>query len=247
MSFPMLTQNPAYHTFAEQGALFGIPYFWNVVSNAPFLGVAMAGAGMLRRESGLDRWERRSYAALLAGCALVTFGSAYFHLAPSDGRLFWDRLPMTVIFMSLLAAVLGDRVHPWADRYGLAPLLVLGVVSVVYWRATGDLSLYALVQGGSIGLIAAMTVLQPSRYTGANRTVWAMMGLYGLAKVLEYFDGAIGLWIPMGGHPLKHLAAAAALAVYVRWVRRRRGVSEESYSMVMVMRRLRGSDSGLNL
>lgn len=48
-----------------------------------------------------------------------------------------------------------------------------------------------------------------------------MIGLYGVAKLFEYFDGAIGLWIEIGGHPLKHLAAAAALGVYVRWVRRR--------------------------
>lgn len=218
----MLTQDPSYYAFAELGALFGIPYFANVVSNLPFLLVALAGVGGLRREGALDRWERRSYATFLAGTALVTFGSAYFHLAPSDARLFWDRLPMTVIFMALLAAVLGDRVHPWADRFSLGPLLVLGVVSVVYWRATGDLSLYALVQGGSIGLIAALTVLRPSRYAGANRTVWAMIGLYGVAKLLEYLDGAIGLWIPFGGHPLKHLAAAAALGVYVRWAVRRR-------------------------
>ncbi len=34
---------PDYHNFADQRALWGVPNFWNVVTNLPFLLVAMWG------------------------------------------------------------------------------------------------------------------------------------------------------------------------------------------------------------
>lgn len=82
-----MTQDPAYYQFAEQGARLGIPYFANVVSNLPFLLVAMAGVGVLRRDRAMEGWERRAFTAFVVGTALVAFGSAYFHWAPSDARL----------------------------------------------------------------------------------------------------------------------------------------------------------------
>src|SRR5215472_12695351 len=40
---PPIHQDPAYHHFADQRTLFGIPNFFNVVSNLPFLFVAIWG------------------------------------------------------------------------------------------------------------------------------------------------------------------------------------------------------------
>ena len=31
---------------------------------------------------------------------LTAVGSSYYHLAPDNERLFWDRLPMTIAFSS---------------------------------------------------------------------------------------------------------------------------------------------------
>jgi hypothetical protein len=37
---------------------------------------------------------------LFAGVTLSSLGSSYFHLAPDNARLMWDRLPMTIAFIS---------------------------------------------------------------------------------------------------------------------------------------------------
>lgn len=134
---PEIRQPAEYHDFADQGALFGIPNFWNVVSNAPFLVVAIWGA--FARRAFVEPWERAAYAVVLAGAALTGFGSAYYHWNPNDATLFWDRLPMTLVFMGIFAPILGERKL-------LAPLILLGAGSVVYWRWTGDLRAYVLVQ-----------------------------------------------------------------------------------------------------
>jgi hypothetical protein len=40
---PPISQDQSYHHFADQRTIFGIPTFWNVVSNVPFLAVGAAG------------------------------------------------------------------------------------------------------------------------------------------------------------------------------------------------------------
>ena len=40
---PPIPQSQIYHGFADQRTLFGIPNFWNVVSNLPFVLVGAAG------------------------------------------------------------------------------------------------------------------------------------------------------------------------------------------------------------
>ena len=42
-----------------------------------------------------------------------------------------------------------------------------------------------------------------------------MLVLYIAAKLLEHHDLPIASWLPTGGHPWKHLAAAAALWVFI--------------------------------
>lgn len=92
---PPVSQSPEYHRFADQRTIFGIPNFWNVVSNAPFLLVAMWG--FRRPGKFVQAWERRAHLILLAGLAAVAFGSSYYHAHPDDATLFWDRLPMAVV------------------------------------------------------------------------------------------------------------------------------------------------------
>ena len=56
--------------------------------------------------------------------------------APDNETLFWDRLPMTISFMSLIAAQLVDRVDVRAGLRALVPMLLVGIMSVVYWIVT---------------------------------------------------------------------------------------------------------------
>jgi hypothetical protein len=124
---------------------------------------------------------------------------------------------MTVVFMSLLAATIGERTIMSVGKWLLVPLLAAGIGAVAWWAVTGDLRAYGLVQFYPVAALPLMLGLFPPRYTG-TRGLWAMVGFYALAKILESFDGLIAAVLSTGGHPWKHLAAAAAMGCYVKTV-----------------------------
>jgi len=228
---PAIPQDPAYHSFADQRTIWGTPIFWNVISNLPFLLVAIWGLRAVRAHSAFQQnWERTAYCLLLAGVAFVTFGSAYYHLSPNDTSLFWDRLPMTIAFMSLFATTIGERISMRAGRLLLSPLIALGAASVLYWRLSGDLRPYVLVQFLPMITLPLMAVLLRPRYTGTNG-ILGMIGFYTLAKILELFDRQIGEILATAGHPWKHIAAALAMLCYLNTVARRQraGNIDEPY------------------
>jgi Ceramidase len=226
---PPIQQARQYHLFADSREILGIPNFWNVVSNLPFLGVAVWGLGALRsKRSFTESWERAAFGIVLAGTALVAFGSGYYHWNPDSGTLFWDRLPMTVVFMALFAAVIGERAGMRSGRRLLAPLLVAGGTSVVYWRVADDLRPYVMVQFYPLLAIPLMLLLFRPRYSGTG-WMWAMCALYGAAKVLELADRQIAILLATGGHPWKHVVAAGAMACYVTMIRRRRPLPIHSF------------------
>lgn len=101
---------------------------------------------------------------------LTAFGSAYYHLAPNDARLVWDRLPMSLGFTALLAATVAERISVKLGLRLLVPLLLAGAGGVIYWRGSAlleaeNLLPYIVVQYGSIAAIIAITLLFCSRYT----------------------------------------------------------------------------------
>jgi hypothetical protein len=51
LPLPPLLQDQSYHQFADQRELFGIPNFWNVVSNLPFIAVGAVGLLQVRRDA----------------------------------------------------------------------------------------------------------------------------------------------------------------------------------------------------
>ena len=199
-----------------------MPNFWNVVSNFAFLAAAIWGLGAVRsRASFFESWERVAYGILLTGVALVAFGSSYYHAWPNNATLFWDRLPMTIVFMSLLATTVGERINMKAGKLLLFPLLAAGAGSVIYWREFDDLRPYVMVQFYPMVALPLMLLLFPPKYSGSGGIV-GMICLYGVAKIFEIFDQQIGAIVPSGGHPWKHVAGAAAMVCYVTTVARRR-------------------------
>ena len=199
---PPIAQDQNYHQFADQRKLLGIPNFWNVFSNLPFIAVGVAGLRQFYRQPAT--------AVLFSGMILTGFGSAYYHLNPSDATLFWDRLPMTICFAAVLSAAIEERVDERAGTFMLWPLLAVGIASVLLWRWSGDLRLYAWAQ--FFPLLALIVVLQlfGPKYTGARYWL-AAAALYALAKLFEFYDdGIFSAGALLSGHTLKHLAAAAA-------------------------------------
>jgi len=219
-----ISQPAGYHHFADQRALLGIPNFGNVISNLPFLVIGLLGLRdiLSRRPQGTVPGLERVYACVFVGIILVAFGSGYYHLAPSDNRLAWDRLPMTITFMALFAMIVGEHVDGKAGLRLAAPLTIRGVASVWYWRAFGDLRPYVIVQFLPLLLVPAIMLSFRSRLSGVGY-IWGLIAAYVLAKFLEYGDAAIlSLGGIVSGHTLKHLTAAFGMYVLLLAVRRRR-------------------------
>ena len=211
MAQPAIHQPLAYHHFADTRTLLGVPNFWNVLSNLPFLIVGIAGlAWTAARLKHIAPILQRPWLILFAGVALVGLGSSWYHLAPSNATLVWDRLPMTIAFMAFFAIILGEHIDLKLTHWLLWPLLIAGVASVFYWEATDDLRPYALVQFLPVLLIPLILVLYPRQGSGA---VWAALGFYVLAKLLEQFDPQVyaAFGRQMSGHSLKHVAAAVGM------------------------------------
>jgi len=233
---PAIPQVAAYHNFADQRALLGIPNCLNVISNFPFLLVGVWGLLVLmrRRKSGgadfVDPRERWPFLIFFADVALTASGSSYYHLHPANGSLVWVRLPMTVGFTALVAAVIAERISVKAGVRLLAPLLLAGVFSVFYWNLTesagrGDLRPYAFVQFGSLLTIFLLIALCPARYTRGADFVIAL-GIYAVAKAFEAADRQIfSIGAVVSGHTLKHLAAAASAYWLLRMLRLRTQIS----------------------
>lgn len=224
-----------YHQFADDRVLLGIPNFWNVVTNALFLVPGLAGLWILGsgNHPGVLAALFPAYHILFAGVLLTAFGSAWFHLAPDNDTLFWDRLPMTITFMSLLAIIVGEHISTRLGRNMLWPLLATGALSVIYWdyseaQNAGDLRLYGLVQFLPMLIIPAILLGYESVFD-RTRFIWILFLLYALAKVFELLDGPLyGLGEIISGHSIKHLCAALGpiVLLYGGMKRRLRGTAE---------------------
>ncbi len=237
---PRIPQPGGYHSFADERALFGIPYALNVLSNLPFLLVGGAGLVWIVNFADArhfrDPRERWAALALFAGLVTTFFGSSYYHLHPNNQTLVFDRLGMAAGLGAILPMAISERVSAkWGARI-VAPLVALGVGTVLYWdwsemQHAGDLRWYGLFQGYAFLATAAVLLLTKPLYT--RQSGWALaIGCYGVAKILELFD--IGAYNATGhaisGHSLKHVAAAAGGFFLLRMLQQRRlvGAAEEA-------------------
>ena len=232
-----LPQPQEYHQFADQRALLGIPNFFNVSSNVAFLLVGAAGVTLLLRNRSphtsqplLHFAVRWPYLVLFVAVALTCVGSAYYHLAPDNSRLVWDRLPMSAGFMALLAAMISERIHPKAGMVLLGPLVLLGIASVVYWHlgesaGTGNLWPYIAVQAFAIIAVLLIIFLFPPRYSRGTDILVAV-AFYALAKGAEFLDHEIfSAGRLFGGHTLRQLLAALAIFWRLRMIWKREPVT----------------------
>lgn len=218
---PPISQDPAYHRLADARAWLGLPNALNVLSNAGFVLVGALGlrfvlaAGAAPGPTFQEPRERWPYVVFFGGLLLTGFGSAYYHWAPGNERLAWDRLPLAITVMGLLDATIAERIGVRPALRLLIPLVALAVISVGYWhlteqRGAGDLRLYALVQFSPLLAIPLMLWWWPARYTRGGDLL-AAAATYALAKLPELADaGIFSVTRGVSGHTLKHLIAALA-------------------------------------
>jgi hypothetical protein len=222
---PAVPQWPSYHDFADQRAWVGVPHALNVLSNLPLLAVGALGLAHLRRTRA-PRSVAVPYGVFFAGALLTAFGSAWYHADPRDATLVWDRLPIALAFAGLSAGTLADRAPGRAMPYSVG-LSAIAVATVLVWHWSGDLLPYLVMQAGFVAaaLVAAAT-LRSAFTHGAG--LYAAAAVYALAFACERLDKPIAAWFggEVSGHTLKHLLAAAAIAVVLAMLRRRRAAPQ---------------------
>ncbi|MEE9395892.1 MAG: ceramidase domain-containing protein [Methylococcales bacterium] len=216
-----IPQDNDYHNFADNRTILGIQNFWNVISNVPFAIVGIIGINMCFRyklEGALFSWG-----VFFTGILFVPIGSAYYHLFPNNQTLVWDRLPMTISFMALFAALLSEAIDLNLEKKILIPSLIIGIASVVYWVLADDLRPYGVVQFGTLAALPFIYFFSTLKYPGRD---WLMYGLvfYISAKVFELADSAIFSLFggAISGHSLKHVVAAASTFAIFEMLKSRR-------------------------
>ena len=227
-----IAQPLSYHDFADKRACFGLPNCLDVVSNVGFVLAGASGlvflAGAAGRRAFVDAREVRPYAVFFLAVILIGFASAWYHLAPDNARLAWDRAAMALAFMAWFAALFAERAGVKAGLMLLAPLCAAGLGAVFYWswsetQGAGDLRPWLLIQLMLILLVPLLLWLYPPRYSRGHDML-AVVGLYLVALLLDLGDRTVfaltdGL---VGGHALKHLVAALAAGFIARHLCHRR-------------------------
>jgi hypothetical protein len=209
-----MPQDLLYHDFADQRALLGIPHALNVLSNGLFLLAGIWGMNVIQNNT--QRWSfiERAYWVFFLGIALISIGSAYYHWSPDNSTLVWDRLPMTIAFMTFTVIVIFERYNESLGKILFPLLLIAGILSVAYWVWQDDLRPYLAVQFGPMIILPFIIW----RYSGSGtRWLWLTLLCYAAAKALEVYDQSL-IEITQGsvsGHTLKHLVAATGALMMV--------------------------------
>jgi hypothetical protein len=218
-----IPQDLQYHDFADKRKIAGIPNFWDVASNLPMFFIGLFGlAYSLRTYNDRDGLVAKSIPILLSiGIFTACFGSAYYHLAPDNQTLVWDRLPMTFMFMPLFALLVYDFVGRKAGEWIFYIFIPFGVFSVFYWQYSesighGDLRPYAFVQFFPMLILPFIIWLFPKKVSYLSY-IFHILGWYILAKIAEHFDHFLynftGFW---SGHTIKHLLACVSLYYIIK-------------------------------
>lgn len=212
-----ILQDSSYHLFSDQNSCLNINNCWNVLSNLPFLIIGIIGLLAIKKQ----QQNKLAYLLFFSGVGLVALGSGYYHYNPNNQTLTWDRLPMTIAFMALFSIVLSEFISISLGKKALIPLVLFGLLSILFWVYTGDLRPYILVQFYPILAIPIILLC----YKSKNHSIfgyWLLILCYGLAKVCEHFDSEIHQILQViSGHSLKHLIAALGIYLWIRSYQKR--------------------------
>jgi hypothetical protein len=204
-----LPQPASYHHFADQRSIGMLCNAADVLSNLVILAAGLLNLRWVMRHASRQPSQFPGMLVVAIGLIFTAFGSAYYHFAPSDATLVWDRLPMTIVFAGILAmlwtSVTGQRVG-WVQ---MAILVIVSVGTIGYWLAFNSLWPYAELQFGGLAVILVMTLI---RKVDAPLAWGMVIGFYALAKVFETLDWQIWALTDhlFAGHALKHIASGFA-------------------------------------
>jgi hypothetical protein len=221
---PALPQTPDYHRFVDDRSWFGISNFSDVASNLAILLPALLGLALVNHAASRGHMfrtacERTLATTCFAALVLTAIGSTWYHLAPDNTRLFWDRLPLGLAFTALPALLIAERIS--LDRAGRLMLflwVLTGPATVLWWQfgevtGRGDLRPYFMLHAFMFVLPPALLAMR-TPYTGRQFYAIAYL-LFVLAMAGDRLDHAVfecthGL---VSGHTMKHLLMGLAIGM----------------------------------
>jgi hypothetical protein len=221
LSLPPIAQDLGYHEFADQSRLLGIPHALNVLSNLPYLLVAVLAwrSFALQRFPPMSSYRRGLLMTFFVSTGLLAFGSSIYHLYPDNTGLLLDRLCMALAFGSYLLVLLADYQSEKISAMLAPAVLLFALGSVVYWyvgeqNGQGDLRFYVIVQLLPVLLTPTLAGLS-ERQNSVRRRYWLITLCYLLAKGFEYYDVEVFNFLGLiSGHSSKHLVSAFAVYLF---------------------------------
>ena len=225
-----IPQDQEYHQFADNRMFFGIPNFFNVITNLPF-GVT-GFLGLMELKNAQDKELKQIILFLFTGFLLLMAGSSYYHFSPNNNALIYDRIPISIIVTSFLSFIIYISINPSTVFKTLIILNIIGIGSVVYWATSeylgkGDLRWYAMVQFFPIIAIPLIFYLYRP-FFNANKEVTFTLLLFTIAKIMEQYDKEVFKLSAgtISGHSLKHLFMSVAAYEIVRLIRKAKKYKE---------------------
>jgi hypothetical protein len=216
-----ISQDQSYHIFADQRSFLSIPNFFDVITNILFAFIGLIGlyfTSQIKSEQASVSWF-----VLFFGIFTLCFSSGYYHWNPTDKTLFWDRLSLTLIFTSMVIALLSEYISLHLEKLLLWPAIVIGIFSTVYWILFQDLRIYFWIQLTPIIMILLLLILFPGK-KGEKKYLIMTLSFYLLAKIVEIYDKEIFIMNNeiLSGHSLKHIFAAAGVLSLLLMIKKRK-------------------------
>lgn len=210
-----------YHDFADNRAFLSINNTLDVLSNLPFLFVGLWGALYLKQynNNNINSWF------IVIGSMLVCFGSGFYHLAPDNYRLLWDRLPISLVFSGIfMYAVYSLKLTTIPEKTLSITYAMFSICTVFLWYAgevngASWLGPYVFLQFGGIILLLYMAYVAYKRGNkNLTKAIVITMLCYVAAKVCETFDPVILMHTSsiISGHTIKHILSAYALYMFIK-------------------------------
>lgn len=199
-----ITLPKGYHNFADKRTLVGFPNAMNVLSN---LFIIIPVIYLLKHKTE----NNTNNNLLIIHITLLSLASAYYHYNPTDKSIFWDILMIATLSIIVLNII---------NEYKCGILFyILGILSVVYWKQTGDIRIYLLILIG-VPIIFFLKYYDNEEEDdkGVKKNLYIILFFTVLYRFVEYYDHQIyGLTNNMiSGHTLKHIFAGLSILYIVK-------------------------------
>ena len=193
-----------YHNFADKRRLIGLPNAMNVLSN---LFIIIPVIYLLKHKTE----NNTNNNLLIIHITLLSLASAYYHYNPSDKSIFWD-----ILMIATLSIIVLNIINEY--KYG-SLFYILGVLSVIYWKQTGDIRLYLLILIG-VPIIFFLKYYdnEEEDKKGVNKNLYIILFFTLLYRFVEYYDHQIYNLSNkfISGHTLKHIFAGLSILYIVK-------------------------------